>query len=421
MSIQQGRRRGRRVCLITTGHPSTNPRLVKEAEALSEAGYGVSVVACKFLEWADKADEQFARRPWTIAWCRFGDRASVMRREWLRSRRRLNRMLVSTLGYKPAFVLRAFHYVIPELARLACKQAADLYIAHNLGALPAAARAAELHAARLGFDAEDFHRGELAETPENEEVLKLTRWIEEGYMPRCDYVTAASDGIAEAYHQALSVPCPTTILNVFPLAERSTPVAPEALRRETRPGTRSLYWFSQTIGPNRGLEDALATLPLLDDDVHLFLRGQWASGYQAAFMRRAADLGVSHRVHGLSPVPPAELIPRAARHDVGLALEQPATPNRDLCVTNKIFTYLLAGVPCAATATAGQRRLCADLPEATRLCDPGDPVSLARAVRSLLGNTSARHAANRYGTQRYNWEVEKEKFLRQVSKALRTD
>ena len=36
-----------RVCLVTTGHPSTNPRLVKEADALSEASGAVAKNAKK--------------------------------------------------------------------------------------------------------------------------------------------------------------------------------------------------------------------------------------------------------------------------------------------------------------------------------------------------------------------------------------
>ena len=34
-----------RICLVSPGHLSSNPRLVKEADALHEAGYAVRVVA----------------------------------------------------------------------------------------------------------------------------------------------------------------------------------------------------------------------------------------------------------------------------------------------------------------------------------------------------------------------------------------
>jgi len=404
------------VCLVTTGHPSTNPRLVKEADALTEAGYTVHVVACKFAEWADRADRRFSTRSWSVDWVRFGPMAGRWRDFALRLRRRLCREVVRRTGPLPGLAGRAAHYVVPELTRAAQRRPADLYIAHNLAALPAAARAAEKHDAGLGFDAEDFHRGELPETPNNEARLTLTRHLEETYMPRCDYLTAASDGIAEAYADTLGVPRPTTILNVFPRSERDgASVSEEELRYEKKTGTRSLYWFSQTIGPNRGLEDVCDALLLLPGDVHLYLRGAWASGYEDEFMQRATRLGVADRVHHLPLVPPDELIPRTARHDVGLALEQGHTRNRNICVTNKLFTYLLAGVPFVATDTEGQRCICEDLPEATRLCSIGEPEALADAVQSLLRDEetyrAARQAAWQAGEERYNWGLEKENLL----------
>ncbi|MDX1532082.1 MAG: hypothetical protein R3362_11200, partial [Rhodothermales bacterium] len=275
--MSTGPQRPPRVCLVTTGHPSTNPRLVKEADALSAAGYAVRVVACKFLDWADAADAAFAGRPWwPVTWVRFGARAPRGQRAWLRVRKRLAGALVERVGPKPALAERALHYVVPELVDAAAAVPADLYVAHNLAALPAAARAAARHGALLGFDAEDFHRGERPESEAATPEARLTRWAEARYIPLCDYVTAASDGIAEAYAEALAIPRPTTLLNVFPLAARVAAVPAAERAAEKAPGTRTLYWFSQTIGPGRGLETALAALPHLPDDVHLALRGAWA-------------------------------------------------------------------------------------------------------------------------------------------------
>ena len=46
----------RRVTLLTTGQPSTNPRLVKEADALASAGFDVSVIGIRRAGWADASD-----------------------------------------------------------------------------------------------------------------------------------------------------------------------------------------------------------------------------------------------------------------------------------------------------------------------------------------------------------------------------
>ena len=54
-----------RICLITPGHLSSNPRIVKEADALSAAGHSVTVISSRFSQNADAADRAFAGRPWT--------------------------------------------------------------------------------------------------------------------------------------------------------------------------------------------------------------------------------------------------------------------------------------------------------------------------------------------------------------------
>ena len=409
-----------RICLVTPGQPSTNPRLVKEADALTGTGYVVQVVACKYQAWADDADAAFADRDWPVKWLRYGATASRPRDLWQRLRRRGSKELVGLIGRRwPSLAERAFHYAIPELTRLVRQIPADLYIAHNLAALPPAARAAEQHNAALGFDAEDFHRGELPDTPENALDRAITADLEERYIPRCDYITAASDGIGAAYADALGIEPPTTILNVFPQSERENDVSAAKLDDEVPDGARSLYWFSQTIGPDRGLEDALRALPHLPDDVVLSLRGGWSLGYEETFRDQARRLGVADRVRHLDLVPPDELIPRTAQHDVGLALEQPSvSKNRTICLTNKLFTYPLAGIPFVATDTPGQRPVVDDLLDVAQSYAPGDVDGFVKATSALLDATGLREEALRAARDRYCWNVEKEAFLNVVQSTL---
>lgn len=82
------------VCLVATGHLLANPRLVKEADALSKAGYATRVVACKFLPWADRADAEFVDRPWGVEWVRCGAMAPRLVDTWGRLRCRIAVWLV---------------------------------------------------------------------------------------------------------------------------------------------------------------------------------------------------------------------------------------------------------------------------------------------------------------------------------------
>jgi len=399
------------VCLVTPGHLSTNPRLVKEADALAAAGYAVSIVSSRFISWADEADSEFVRRPWAMRRVAFGPIAGRMRHVAQSLQRRAGMLAYKLLGCCAEL---AFHPVIPALTRAACAVPADLYIAHNLAALPAAYRAARKRGARLGFDAEDFHSGELNDTPENALRLRLTREIERRYLSRCEHLTAASPGIARAYADAYGVKEPVVILNVFPKSD--APAAPTA--RGTAQPSPSLYWFSQTIGPDRGLETVVEAISLSRSRPTLLLRGNPSPGYEQQLTALAANLGIAECVRILPPAPPRAMVRLAAGYDVGLATENSYTLNRDICLTNKLFTYLLAGIPTLASDTTAQAEIAAEMPEAVLVYRQNNPQALAKKMDDLLLTSNrlstARKTAWRMGQARYNWETEQHDFVKMI-------
>jgi glycosyltransferase involved in cell wall biosynthesis len=404
-----------RICLVSPGHLSTNPRLVKEADALVAAGYQVSVVAARFIPWADAADIEFATRPWQVHKVPFGPmagRVSYLAQSLMRQ--------ACLLGYK-LFGLwpeRAFHPVAYNLAKAACAVTADLYIAHNLAALPAAFQAAKKHGARLGFDAEDFHSGEMNDVLTNLVRLRITRDIESRYLLRCDHLTAASPGIARAYAEAYGIQLPNVILNVFP--KTNAPHAPSTSGL-VQPSP-SLYWFSQTIGPERGLEDVVAAIALSRSRPHLYLRGNLAAGFRQVLTTLAAARGIGDHLHFLAPALPDDMVRLAAAYDVGLATEVSSTINRDICLTNKIFTYLLAGIPVLATDTTAQAEIAKEMPDVMFMYPQQDSDAMARKMDELLLSpqefSSARVLAWKEGQKKYNWDEEKIIFLDLIKSVL---
>src|SRR5262245_44066382 len=56
-----------RICLVSSGHLASNPRLVKEADALQEAGFAVSVVAGNVAPGVRALDATIlARASWPV-------------------------------------------------------------------------------------------------------------------------------------------------------------------------------------------------------------------------------------------------------------------------------------------------------------------------------------------------------------------
>jgi len=112
----------------------------------------------------------------------------------------------------------------------------------------------------------------------------------------------------------------------------------------------------------------------------------------------------------------------AAEYDIGLALEQPVEQNRALCLTNKVFVYLLAGNAVAATNVGAQQSLIAEVGTAGRSYEPGDIHGLAGLLHKWYLDRRSLEASRRlaweWGERRYNWEIEKRAFLNAVQGAL---
>lgn len=414
----------RKICLISSAHLSYNPRLLKEADALNAAGYDVRVVSMNVESSKAGLDEELMRsRAWRLRTVNARKDSLAGRVRWLIStvqQRRFQKQWRA--GASASVTDQAFSRYLPLLASAAAQEPAALFIAHNLPALPAAARAAARHGAKLGFDAEDFHRGEIMEAEQNSTTARLARAVEDNYLPRCAHLTAASDGIGAAYVRVTGVRTPVTVLNTFPLSERQDRTPPADLARERQLQGLSLYWYSQVIGADRGLGDALTAISLAKPGVVLHLRGQWDSRYESDFWQQVEALGVRKQVCILPPVPPEQLVERAAQHDVGLALELGHTENRRVAVTNKLLNYFLAELAIAASDVPGQRAIMESAPGAGFLYRPGDAEQLVRKLNEFVDSPESlartKSVSGQHGRERFCWEVESKKLVGAVGRSL---
>jgi len=295
-----------------------------------------------------------------------------------------------------------------RIAQAAIAQPAELYIAHCLAALPAVAIASQKHNAKFSFDAEDFHLGELAKIPENKLEIAIRDYIERTLLPQCCYLTAASPMIAEAYRNRYGVNI-EPILNVFPLAE-----APVKLKEVKNKESFSLYWFSQTIGGDRGIESIVEAMAQMRTSVDLYLRGRSAVGYTDILTQLADQLGVGDRIHILPSAAPNDMAQLAFGYDIGLCIELNQPFNRAICLTNKIFTYLLAGLPILMSDTPAQKELALQLGEAALVVNIYDPKSLAMILDAWFADSleleKSRTKAWDLGREVYNWDIEQQIF-----------
>jgi len=378
---------------------------VREADSLAEAGHEVRVIASKHLSWAGPRDEALLRhRRWRVQTVDFRpDGASRLRAVLGRGRLRVASAVYQRFQ-STALIPYAYGLAGPELLRLARSEPADWFIAHGHAALPVAATAAARWQARLGFDCEDLL------THAANEPRELVRAIEAKYLPQCAYVSTASPLMAERLALDHPIPPPLVLYNVFPLEQAEGMLAP---RRRPNDLVVRLHWFGQTIGPGRGLEDAVSALAELPVAVELHLRGMASAGYREKLEALAGS--ERHRVFCLPPIEHDEVIRAMEPFSIGLALERPENGNYSRTVTNKLFSYLLAGLAVAATDTPGQRQVMSQIPGAGFLYSAGDARGLARELLKWVRDRQALRAAQQASWDaaraRFCWDREREKFL----------
>lgn len=407
-----------RIVLITGAHACRNPRVVKEADALSEAGFEVTVlrpVLQDALEAEDRALQE--GRDWRVE--HTVDLRQTVQGLQARITRRMGGMVTQWEWERP----EALGYGMHTTLRQARKLQADLYIGHQEVGSWVVWRLLQ-EGFRVGADIEDWYSRDLLPEARAGRPLRLLQRVEGDLLRHAPHVTITSHVMAEAMATAYRAPKPTVVYNAFPWSDRV------ALEDDSNDKTRdreptderpSLHWVSQTIGPGRGLETLCQALQRVDTPVQVHLRGQCGPAYREQLnLMFPYDRGHTFTLHEL--VPPEDLLARISEHDIGLALEEYTPESRHLTVTNKVLHYILGGLAVVATDTAGQKEVARQAPEAVRLCAADNPSELARAITVLVRNREELHRAKQSAIEAaqhtFCWEQQAPRLVSSVERAL---
>jgi hypothetical protein len=407
----------RRITVVTAGHLATCPRMVKAADALHGVGYDVRVISTSQTPWATAADrELIARRRWR--WEAIAhDRTSAPFRWFSTGVRQRVAEAIAHRGVHIAphrLATAAFSRMHAELVRAILREPCDFIYGGTSGALAAVEEAARESGTPFGLDIEDFHCGEHDTSSWGALRDGLAARIIAEAVRGARFVTAGSAAIGRACEERFAIQ-PLTINNVFPLPDAPTPARTS--------GDLRLYWFSQTVGAGRGLEEVIAAAGRARLRAELHLRGVVAGEYLTTLRSRAAATAPALRIVHHAPEHPDTVVAGCRAFDVGLAVEQGVPLNRALGLPNKTLTYPLAGLAMVLTNTVGQRPVADDLGDDAVVYEPGEIDRLADGLLHWAGDRRAlgraKDAAWEAARRRWHWEhpQERTRFLSAVEAA----
>jgi hypothetical protein len=215
----------------------------------------------------------------------------------------------------------------------------DLIMAHSYGAMYPAYFFSKKHKIPFIFDIEDYHPGESINKDAINERSRR-EFLMRSILPKSKALTYASELIgAHSLELIKTYPKHILLLNSFSADDFKTPI------RKNKDKIQCV-WFSQHIGPNRGLEQIFESAKYLTH-MEFHLIGNRNQDYLSTIV--LSDNIILHDIMEQS-----KLHAFLASMDIGLALEPGRDLNNSIALSNKIITYAQAGLFILATDTLGQ-------------------------------------------------------------------
>ena len=261
---------------------------------------------------------------------------------------------------KKAFLIRPLHayFIFLDYAARSLRMAADLHPdvchAHDLSTLPVAYLASRRVGARLVYDSHEINTemGFHARAP------WIVRWFSrryEGHIARrSDAVITVNPSISDLLSNWYRISPPCVVMNCPP--KDGTPPRSALFHEQLTlpPDTRVVLYHGNLSG-QRGLEQLVRAAASLPASIRLVFMGTGLLRENLEQLAGAEEC--EGKISFMEPVLPGEIPYYVASADLGVVLFEPVEMNNYFASPNKLFDYLMAGVPVIGS----------DLPEIARV------------------------------------------------------
>lgn len=358
-----------RICMVAFTDLNFDYRIYREATSLRRAGYQVVIVASSFNSAPLKGWDNFEVHPIPL------DRSLSLRRLY------------------PLFWRRAY----PLLVEIH----PDAYHAHDLDSLWPAVRAARRLDRPIVYDSHEFwtEQSSLVSRP-----LMRSCWslLEKRLIRQVDRVITVSGSIAQSLKERYGLD-EVVVLHNLPLFRHKVQ---SNLIRETLdlPDDRPIVLYQGGFLTENGLREQIEAAAGLA--AALVLIGDGPSEQALRNQVRAARL--DDQVFFIPRVPFHQLHNYTCSADLGLCLIKGTGKSFYYSLPNKLFEYMMAGLPVLASNFPEMQRIVRETRTGATV-DPTNIVAIREQIATFLDNAEQREAcakASLQAARQYNWERE---------------
>ncbi|MEE2658554.1 MAG: glycosyltransferase family 4 protein [Candidatus Latescibacterota bacterium] len=364
------------VCMVVFSDLAYDFRVYREVQTLLSAGHHVHLIA-----------SQFCPQPLPASW---------------------NGVEIELIPVDPGRLRRSYPDFWKRATDLAFRADADVYHAHDLDALLPAARAARRRGRPLIYDSHELWT-EQSSLVGRRGVRGFWCLLERRLIRHVSRIVTVSEPIARRLQERYRPPRPVAVVRNLPPFRG--PVASTCVRDALQLSSeRPVALYQGGFLTDNGLVQQIEAMATVTNGDLVLLGG---GPTEPLLRQRIEELRLNDRVHLLPRVPFARLHEYTCSVDLGLCVIRPTGGSFLWSLPNKLFEYLLAGLPVVAGNTPAIR----DVIEKTGagiVVDPLDPRSIARTLEQLFDAPERRAemagAARRSATD-YCWEREETRLL----------
>jgi len=388
-------------------------RVLKEAESLSSAGFEVIVHALKLSE--KTLQEEILTSGVRIQRAQHANvpiHLIKTFRNWFSPAVKSSTVLTSTSTgsiQKISLVRRVIlvsRRVITHLKLLflLLKSKPDILHSHDVNTLVTTWLSAKLLRVPLVYDAHEISTDREGYAS----FRNLVGWVEKRLMPGTAFSITTTDTRAKFFARAYRVPRPLVLQNRprYQEVKNTDRIRAELNITDDLPIVLYQGGLQQGRGLHRIIDSAKSVT-----NAHFVLIG--GGRLEGTLKQQSIDAGLEARVHFIPTVPLAELPEYTVSADIGVQAIENTCLNHFSTDSNKLFEYLVAGLPIVASNLPEIRKIVREF-DLGHLVVPGDTVQLAEAIQKLVDSEELRkkYALNASNTAKeLNWQAQEKDFI----------
>lgn len=396
-----------KIVMLTPDCYMIDRRILLEAKSLIKAGHQVTLLA-GFETAKEEHFEQDEIRIHRYVYDWDDERLKTIRKKFPN-----NEKLQLFVNKAYMFLAKRFLEVSPFeqfMISKALEFEADVYHIHDLPCLKAGYYAAKKRNVPLVYDAHELY---YAQEVLPARLQKSYFFLEKKYIRYPDVVITVNPFIARLMAERYQISEPQVILNCTEIPNNFDPQTTKSQLREKGkiPNDYKVVLYQGWISPERNLETLIKSVKYFPEHTCLAIIGY--GDYELTLRQIAEQEGLTDKIFFLGKIPSEEILNYSAGADLGVIPYQPIDDNHLYCSPNKLFEYIIAGVPVIANKLPFFD-LINNQYGIIENADMSSPEALGKTVSKLISNPSKLEKLKNLcyeAGQQLNWTNESNKLL----------